>query len=57
MNQNFAAFILGGTGQVAGAAVEELLAIPLKGQTDRVSEIDVRIAPKSGRHWRGNLVG
>ncbi len=28
MNQNFAAIILGGTGQVGGAAVEELLAIP-----------------------------
>jgi uncharacterized protein YbjT (DUF2867 family) len=28
MNQNFAAMILGGTGQVGGAAVEELLAIP-----------------------------
>ena len=28
MNQNFAAIILGGTGQVGGAAVEELLAVP-----------------------------
>jgi uncharacterized protein YbjT (DUF2867 family) len=28
MNDNFAAIILGGTGQVGGAAVEELLAIP-----------------------------
>ena len=28
MNQNFAAIILGGTGQVGGAAVEVLLAIP-----------------------------
>jgi nucleoside-diphosphate-sugar epimerase len=28
MNQNFAAMILGGTGQVGGAAVTELLAIP-----------------------------
>jgi len=28
MNQNFAAMILGGTGQVGGAAVAELLAIP-----------------------------
>jgi uncharacterized protein YbjT (DUF2867 family) len=28
MNQNFAAMILGGTGQVGGAVVEELLAIP-----------------------------
>ena len=28
MNQNFAAIILGGTGQVGGAAVVELLAIP-----------------------------
>jgi uncharacterized protein YbjT (DUF2867 family) len=28
MNQNFAAMILGGTGQVGGATVEELLAIP-----------------------------
>ena len=28
MNQNFAAIILGGTGQVGGAAVRELLAIP-----------------------------
>ena len=28
MNQNFVAIILGGTGQVGGAAVEELLAIP-----------------------------
>jgi uncharacterized protein YbjT (DUF2867 family) len=28
MNQNFAAIILGGTGQVGGAAVEALLAIP-----------------------------
>ena len=28
MTQNFAAFILGGTGQVGGAAVTELLAIP-----------------------------
>ena len=28
MNPNFAAIILGGTGQVGGAAVEELLAIP-----------------------------
>ncbi len=28
MNQNFAAIILGGTGQVGGAAVTELLAIP-----------------------------
>ena len=28
MKQNFAAIILGGTGQVGGAAVEELLAIP-----------------------------
>ena len=28
MNQNFAAIILGGTGQVGGAAVAELLAIP-----------------------------
>jgi uncharacterized protein YbjT (DUF2867 family) len=28
MNQNFAAMILGGTGQVGGAAVSELLAIP-----------------------------
>lgn len=28
MNQNFAATIPGGTGQVGGAAVEELLAIP-----------------------------
>jgi hypothetical protein len=28
MNQNFAAIILGGTGQVDGAAVTELLAIP-----------------------------
>jgi hypothetical protein len=28
-----------------------------RGQTGRVSEIDVRIAPKSGRHWRGNLLG
>ena len=28
MNQDFAAIILGGTGQVGGAAVEELLAIP-----------------------------
>jgi uncharacterized protein YbjT (DUF2867 family) len=29
MNQNFAAMILGGTGQVGGAVVEELLAIPV----------------------------
>src|ERR1700735_3533296 len=28
MNQHFAAMIVGGTGQVGGAAVEELLAIP-----------------------------
>src|SRR6202034_570062 len=28
MNQNFAAIILGGTGQVGGAAVTELVAIP-----------------------------
>src|SRR6201993_3379193 len=28
LNQNFAAMILGGTGQVGGAAVKELLAIP-----------------------------
>ena len=28
MNQNFAAIILGGTGQVGGAALAELLAIP-----------------------------
>ncbi|WP_260472979.1 hypothetical protein [Edaphobacter aggregans] len=28
MKQNFAAMILGGTGQVGGAAVEELLALP-----------------------------
>ena len=28
MNENFAAIILGGTGQVGGAAVAELLAIP-----------------------------
>src|ERR1035437_5942572 len=28
MNQNFAAIIIGGTGQVGGAAVAELLAIP-----------------------------
>jgi hypothetical protein len=28
MKQNFAAIILGGTGQVGGAAVTELLAIP-----------------------------
>ena len=28
MNQNFAAIIIGGTGQVGGAAVVELLAIP-----------------------------
>ena len=28
MNQNFAAIILGGTGQVGGAAIAELLAIP-----------------------------
>jgi uncharacterized protein YbjT (DUF2867 family) len=28
MNQNFAALILGGTGQVGGAAVTELLAVP-----------------------------
>ena len=28
MNQNFAAIVLGGTGQVGGAAVAELLAIP-----------------------------
>ena len=28
MNQNFAAMILGGTGQVGAAAVAELLAIP-----------------------------
>ena len=28
MNQNFAAIVLGGTGQVGGAAVTELLAIP-----------------------------
>src|SRR6201999_4664209 len=28
MKQSFAAIILGGTGQVGGAAVEELLAIP-----------------------------
>ena len=28
MQQNFAAIILGGTGQVGGTAVEELLAIP-----------------------------
>ena len=28
MNQNFAAIMLGGTGQVGGAAVAELLAIP-----------------------------
>lgn len=28
MKQNFAAIVLGGTGQVGGAAVEELLAIP-----------------------------
>src|SRR3954449_1103059 len=28
MNQNFAAIILGGTGQVGGAAVTELLALP-----------------------------
>ena len=28
MKQNFAAFVLGGTGQVGGAAVAELLAIP-----------------------------
>jgi uncharacterized protein YbjT (DUF2867 family) len=28
MNQNFAAIILGGTGQIGGAAVAELLAIP-----------------------------
>lgn len=28
MNQDFAAIVLGGTGQVGGAAVEELLAIP-----------------------------
>ncbi len=28
MNQNFAVIILGGTGQVGGAAVAELLAIP-----------------------------
>lgn len=28
MNQNFAAIVLGGTGQVGGAAVSELLAIP-----------------------------
>lgn len=28
MNQNFAALVLGGTGQVGGAAVAELLAIP-----------------------------
>jgi hypothetical protein len=28
MNQNFAAIILGGTGQVGGAAVAELLSIP-----------------------------
>src|ERR1700727_552207 len=28
MNQNFAAIILGGTGQVGGVAVAELLAIP-----------------------------
>src|ERR1700690_3139973 len=28
MNENFAAVILGGTGQVGGAAVKELLAIP-----------------------------
>ena len=28
MKQNFAAIILGGTGQVGGAAVAELLAIP-----------------------------
>jgi uncharacterized protein YbjT (DUF2867 family) len=28
MNQNFAAIILGGTGQVGGAAVAELLAVP-----------------------------
>ena len=28
MNSNFAAIILGGTGQVGGAAVAELLAVP-----------------------------
>jgi hypothetical protein len=28
MNQNFAAIVLGGTGQVGGAVVAELLAIP-----------------------------
>jgi uncharacterized protein YbjT (DUF2867 family) len=28
MKQNFAAIVLGGTGQVGGAAVAELLAIP-----------------------------
>lgn len=45
MNQNFAAIILGGTGQVGGAAVVELLAIPECREVVMVTR--KQIAPRS----------
>ena len=48
MNQNFAAIILGGTGQVGSAAVAELLAIPECREV--VMVIRKPIAPRSRRN-------
>jgi uncharacterized protein YbjT (DUF2867 family) len=46
MNQNFAAIILGGTGQVGGAAVTELLAIPQCRQIVMVTRKPIAARPR-----------
>ena len=51
MNQNFAAIVLGGTGQVGGAAVAELLAIPECREVVMVTR-----KPVAARSWVRNVV-
>lgn len=46
MNQNFAAIILGGTGQVGGAAVAELLAIPTCREVVMVTRKPIAASPR-----------
>lgn len=46
MNQNFAAIVLGGTGQVGGAAVAELLAIPECREVVMVTRKPIAVQPR-----------
>ena len=49
MNQNFAVIVLGGTGQVGGAAVAELLAIPQCREVVMVTRKPIAARARLGR--------